>query len=226
MKSAPEYFLCSFRPLAFSKVGREAVARFSLLPFVDASCRREPDFDSDFPAITSLCRGRNFAPRLSIGDSVVYIAKRGRYIGLSVPHWRLVAILKVIVTFKDHASGADWYRARQLPLPSNCMTFGNPPLPLEKTDYFIDDLNRWDARYRLKAKTWGTFHICESLFCDLHDPPAITPERMKSIFGKIPGTQNPPEICREAYLKLHQLAIVGTESDRSQTRVPWDLTYR
>jgi hypothetical protein len=171
------YFLCSFRPLAATSTGRAASASFGLPPFVDASCRREPDFESDFPSITALCRCGYFAPRLEVGDSIVYITKKSQYPGIAERHCRLVAILKVIATFQSHSSAAEWYRARQLPLPSNCMVFGNPPLPLEKTDRFCDDLSRWDASYRLRAKTWGIFHVCEALFRELHHPPVITEGR-------------------------------------------------
>jgi hypothetical protein len=48
-------FLCSFRPLAASVVGQRAANQFGLPRFLDASCRREPDFESAFPSISALC---------------------------------------------------------------------------------------------------------------------------------------------------------------------------
>jgi hypothetical protein len=200
-------YLCSFRPLAESPNGREAVANFALPPFVDASCRREPDFESEFPSITALCRGKYFAPRLRVGDVVVYITRKGVYPGVAERHWRLVAILNVSAFFPSHASAADWHRAKRLPLPSNCMVSGNPPKPLEQTDRFQADLRHWDAIYRLRAKSCGAFHVCEPLFRELHHPPAITDAMMRDIFGYIPGTRNPPAITREAYEQLQRLAL-------------------
>jgi hypothetical protein len=207
------HFLCSFRPLAESEHGRKAIASFGLPPFVDASCRREPDFESQFPSITALCRCGSYAPRLGVGDSIVYITKKAQYPGIEEPHSRLVAILKVVATFQSHSSAADWYRARQLPVPSNCIVFGNPPLPLEKTDRFYEDLNRWDAIYRLRAKTWGIFHVCEPLFRELHHPPAINKETMAGIFGCIPETRIPPSIPHQAYAEIQRVAQTGRSSD-------------
>lgn len=154
-------FLCSYRPLAKSALGRRAVNQFGLPPFVDASCRREPDFESKFPSISALCRSAHFAPRLHIGDKVIYITRKAHYFNAAEGHWRLVAILKILASFESHAVAADWYRAERLPLPSNCMVPGNPPLALEMTDRHYNDLRRWDASYRLRAKTWGVFHACE-----------------------------------------------------------------
>ena len=64
-------FLATYRPICASAHGRQAVADFGIPPFVDASCRREPDFESSFPSISALCRGRQFAPRLHADDVVV-----------------------------------------------------------------------------------------------------------------------------------------------------------
>ena len=200
-------FLCSFRPLIESPNGREAIAKFQLLPFVDASCRRKPDFESKFPSISALCRCGHFAPRLRIGDMVVYITRKARYFNATEGHWRLVAILKVLASFESHAAAADWYRAKRLPLPSNCMVPGNPPLALEMTDRHCDDLRRWDAIYRLRARTWGVFHACEPQFRELHHPPALTEAMMKHIFGHLPETRNPPTITSEAYEQLRRLAL-------------------
>jgi len=57
----PNYYN-SFTPLAARPAGNMAVRRHGLLPFADGSCRREPDFESAAPSISSLCRFRKFAP--------------------------------------------------------------------------------------------------------------------------------------------------------------------
>ena len=36
-------FLATFRPLIHSPGGRDAARRYGLPPFIDGSCRREPD---------------------------------------------------------------------------------------------------------------------------------------------------------------------------------------
>jgi hypothetical protein len=74
-------FLATYRPLVRSLAGRQAIQEYSLPPFIDGSCRREPDFESPFPSITATCRGGNFAPRLREGDRVAYLTVRGRYHG-------------------------------------------------------------------------------------------------------------------------------------------------
>ena len=60
-------YVVSYRPLAGTPQGRRAVQRYGLAPYIDASCRREPDLEAKWPTISALCRGRNFAPRRSIG---------------------------------------------------------------------------------------------------------------------------------------------------------------
>jgi hypothetical protein len=66
-------FLATFHPLIRTSRGRKAVQEYRLPPFIDGSCRREPDFESPFPSITAICRAGNFAPRLRVDDQVVYL---------------------------------------------------------------------------------------------------------------------------------------------------------
>jgi len=147
--------LNSYRPLVHNAAGRMACQRFGHPPYVDSSCRREPDFESLCPSITSLCRGSHFAPRLHVGDRIIYVtnktAKETRYI---------VAALEVIVRFESHGKAAEWYRDRSLPLPSNCLVRGNSPLSLEHTDGGKPkqhDLQRWDAKYWSRARRNGVW---------------------------------------------------------------------
>ena len=87
-------FLATYRPLIQSASGRAAVRKHALSPFIDGSCRREPDFESAFPSITAMCRAGNFAPRLQIGDRIAYLTVKGKYLGHHEPGWRLVAVLR------------------------------------------------------------------------------------------------------------------------------------
>ena len=77
-------FLATFRPLIHSPGGRDAARRYGLPPFIDGSCRREPDLESPFPSITATCRAGKFAPRLVVGDRVAYLTVKGQELGASV----------------------------------------------------------------------------------------------------------------------------------------------
>jgi hypothetical protein len=198
-------YLCSYRPLISTEQGRIAASTFLLPPFVDGSCRREPDFESRFPSISALCRFRLFAPRLHENDTVIYITRQGKY-QYAYNHWRLVAILDVVKRFESHKDAAEWYRAQGCSLPSNCHVHGNPPLPLEKTSAEIESVSRWDAGYQLRARKCGVFLACKSEFLELRDPPTLTRETMLSVFGRVPNTQNPPRISDEEFSGLLRLA--------------------
>src|ERR1041384_8461908 len=89
------FFLNSYKPLCYFKQGREAIKTFGLPPFIDASCRREPDLQSQFPSISALCRIEKFVPYRRVGDSIIYMTVRDTYKPERTPHWRLTAILKV-----------------------------------------------------------------------------------------------------------------------------------
>lgn len=72
-------FFVTYRPLGCSPDGRDASERFSIPPLVDGSIRREPDLQHERPGISCLCRGKMFAPRLLVGDHVVYVTAKGGY---------------------------------------------------------------------------------------------------------------------------------------------------
>lgn len=196
----PKAYLCSYWPLAKTRAGRDAVLKFGLPPFVNGMSRREPDFENPFPAITASSRAKNFAPRLRPGDTVVYITSKGLYGDRKDRHWRLVAVLEVAERFETHAAAADWYRARRLPLPSNCVADGNPPLPVFLTlaHGALHD-GGWDATCIRRAATTGTLLVCRPRFLDLHASSALTPEDLAGLFGTIPNTRTPPVIAPAAF---------------------------
>lgn len=194
-------YLCSYKPLIAKHQGRTAISTFRLPPYVDGSCRREPDFESAFPSITALCRFKLFAPHLQEGDTVVYITRKGRY-EIPEDHWRLVAILKILERFENHKDAAGWYASHGFPLPCNCLVQGNAPVPLERTTGDKDSLERWDAGYQWRARKCGVFLVCKAKFLELQNPPILTRGKMLNIFGKIPYTMNPPKISDEEYKSL------------------------
>jgi hypothetical protein len=215
-------FLATFRPLVQSAGGRRAANEHGLPPFIDGSCRREPDFESRFPSITASCRAGAFAPRLRKGDRVAYISVKGRYLGEAEAGWRLVAVLKVAERFESHELASEWYDLQGCPLPSNCVVEGNPPRPFHLTNgrppadvaKRIDGtrdpataIRLWDATYRGRVTRWPVFLACESEFLELVSPRQLHRDQMIAVFGRIPGTLNPPEI---ACGQLDQLLQLGT----------------
>ena len=200
-------FLNSYRSLARFKEGQTAIQN-GMKPYIDYSCRKEPDFRSAYPSISGLCRP-NFAPRLHEGDYVAYITVKGRYGDLPFSHWRLPAILEVVHRFETHQDAAAWYRAQGLPLPSNCMVSDNPPLSIEYAvpiPEFGTDIRRWDAAYHKRAREHSVFLACKARYLELVEPPIITHETMLSIFGRIPGTQNAVRITQAQFDALAKLA--------------------
>lgn len=215
-------YLTQFRPLAQTREGRLAIARWNFPPFIDASCRREPDFESDFPPITPLCRAGHFAPRLAEGDLVAYTTAELSYPSRTPRVRRLVAVLRIAKTFRSepnelgtraHERAAQWYRERQLPLPSSCMVPENRPLVLSKTDRHKCSVGAWDDIYLNRANEHGHFHVCEKVFCCLQDPPKLTNGQLHDWFGTVPGTQNPPALSECDFAELIRwLAGQATDS--------------
>lgn len=177
-------YLAKYRPLNSTPEGRHAVARFKLPPYVDGSCRREPDFQCEFPSISALCRGELFAPNLQAGDEVVYITTKDFY-GEALKHWRVVARLKILKRFDSHIEAATWYRGKVGTLPNNCMVAGNPPLPLSHTTRggtncatgcgsIAATLKQWNEHYQKRANTIPVFLACQTIWKQLTSPAILT----------------------------------------------------
>jgi hypothetical protein len=210
-----DFYINTYAPLVASKAGREASREHGLPPFIDGSIRREPDLEHDFPSISCLCRGGNFAPRLRVGDVVAYMTKKANY-QTSTRHWRLTAVLKVHAVLPSHAAAAAWYRAHDLPLPSNCWVRGNLAKPFEESHRIYRasscagakrTFREWDASYRLRSMQFGTFVVCEVLFRELSwNAPVVEDKDFIRALGKIPGTHNPGALtlknCRDFMVVL------------------------
>lgn len=195
-------YINEFRPLAKTPQGRAAIEQHKLPPFIDASCRREPDFESNFPSITALCRQGYFAPRLQLGDVVAYMTADISFPPESEPTRRLVAVLRVQKSWQAHAQAAEWYREQHLDLPSNCMVPENKPMPLDMTDRYQPNITLWNWHYRHIANQFGAFHACEKVFCELHDPPRLTNEQLVDWFGTIPDTRELPPLPPQDFAKM------------------------
>lgn len=202
------FYLNSYQPLVMNRAGRAAIGLHGISPFVDHSCRREPDFESSYPSITALCRPP-FARKLQEGDTVVYITKKGDYLGAQEGHWRLTAALEVIKRFESHEKAARWYLDEDLRLPYNCMVRSNPPLLLDRTAATWPLLEEWNGEYVKRASLDAVFLVCKPIFIELVTPPAITVNTMTQVFGRVRGTQTPPIIEEREYKDLLRRVLPG-----------------
>jgi hypothetical protein len=215
-------YINEFRSLAETSHGRRAIERGNLPPFIDASCRREPDLESQYPSITALCREGHFAPHLDEGDWVAYMTKNLSYPDQAKSARRLVAVLCIRKTWRSpegrlgteaHQQAAEWYRQQGLPLPSNCMVNGSQPLPLEFTDRYQSDLRDWEAHYLKVARAHGVFHACEVIFRDVINPPRLTNQQLVEWFGSIPNPREIDPLEPTAFTKmLTWLAVQAVDS--------------
>jgi hypothetical protein len=216
----PKHYLSSYRPLCRHAAGRRAANARGLAPFVDGSCRREPDFEASYPSISAICRSGNFAPRLHKGDRVAYYAVKARYAAHAIRHRRLVALVEVLERFESHDDAAVWYTSRGLPLPSNLLVPGNAPKPLEDTNHEPPGnlkqlmsrmapgkvVELWDAQYRRRALKWGVVLVCRPIWLELWIPPVLSEPTLQQIFGRVPGTRTPPAIQAVEFERLRVFA--------------------
>jgi hypothetical protein len=182
-------YFSSFTPLCSTKAGKNAIQLHKLKPFIDGSCRREPDFENQFPSITGLCRP-TFSRKLSVGDIVIY----GTNI-FGIKKRKIVAILIVTAIKIDHIEAAEWYRINKLPIPNNVFDSETKPFPMEKTHQHGGFANvvEWNLAYESRKDEFSNVAICQVLnnYLFLDDPIEIDSIVMHEIFGKTPGTQNP-----------------------------------
>jgi hypothetical protein len=214
------FYLNTYRPLVFTRAGLYASERQNILPFVDGSIRREPDLEHEYPSMSCLCRAGKFAPRLKEGDIVGYLARKPAYTS-TTPYQRLTAVLQIDHVESSHESAADWYRARNMQLPSNCMVDGNPHKLIEVSNQFhrdrklLDDTKlarRWDAQYRVRAEVHPTFLICRPLFRELSwAAPIVTGEHIQRAFGRRIGTQNPGKLDCDKFMRFLKMIGVSIE---------------
>jgi hypothetical protein len=220
----------SFHPLCCNEFGLNAIRELQLPPFIDASCRREPDLENPFPSISALCRQSIFAPHLHVNDIVVYITVQGKYPNdiTENTHHRLIAILQVIEACETHLEASEWYRSHNLPIPSNCMIPDNPPKRFEETAsryntkkeirlflsrpietqriIGVKIIEKWNDEYIDTSLKWPKFLITNTIFKDYNNPPIILDEHFISIFGRTINTETPNIISLENLVSLGKIA--------------------
>lgn len=224
-------YLAKYRPLNSTPEGQRAAARHSIPPYVDGSCRREPDLECEFPSITALCRGDLFAPQLKEGDEVVYITTKDFY-GQTFKHWRIVARLKILKRFDSHPEAEAWYRAQIGKLPGNCMVADNPPLALSHTlsgdsicapgcGSAAATLKQWNNHYQRRADTIPVFLACQTIWKELTSPKILTDQAAFKILGSWERVRSRlPIVISEAELKA--LERLRPNTNVSCAFTPWN----
>ncbi len=217
------YYLNSYAPLIINRRGSQISSSSDIPPFVDGSIRREPDLEHEQPAITCLCRGKQFTPRLEIGDHIAYLTKKVRFDTRTPRQRRLTAVLRVKELFANHEAAAEWYLQHNRSLPNNIVVDGNAAKLLKESHckfqrvlLGVDDnsgRSRWDNTYRKRAKRFPVVAVCDRLFVDIQESaPIISDDMLANAFGKIPGTQNPGRLAKAAFMKLLRLACIKLPS--------------
>ena len=196
-------FITSYHPLCKNAYGRSIADTYGLAPFLDASIRREPDFQAVLPTISALCRLEKLVGRIKkavdLGQEVfvIYVTVKS-----SGPR-KLVAILRVERVFSSHEEAKLWYWREFESIPTNCMVSGNPACPLEFA-VNIEECRthrQWDEEYWERSTKCGTLAACSVEYLDLWNPPHIPDSIFK---GTFPGTRNPKEIGLEGLSTVRQ----------------------
>jgi len=60
----------------------------------------------------------------------------------------------------------------------------------------------WDKTYAERADECGVFLSCKVDFLELWRPPVLRRSDLYRIFGRVPGTQNPPKITSDQFRAL------------------------
>ena len=215
-------YITSFYPLCSTSQGRKAVTKYNLNPYLDGSCRREPDFMHSFPCITGLCRP-NFVKKLEENDIIIYTTNKA-----GVGRRLLIAILQVDFVFEDHYKASHWYALNNFPIPNNLMVLGNDPFSLDKTHHRygneIKNLLKTNLKYRndssLIIRLWDKGYLNRSIkqkkvvichywnnYRDTMNPIEINKDDNNWIFNRLPGTQNPAELKDEEWKKFQEWLV-------------------
>ena len=183
-------YLNSFYPLCNNKFGLKAIKKYGFSQYIDGSCRREPDFENEFPCITGLCRP-SFSDKLNKNDLIVYVTnKKG------IGSRKIIAVLEVIKIFENHSEAANWYVHKNKTIPNNLIVNETKPLDLDKTHrlHGINEksenkiISKWDKLYQDRSKKNSKVVQCKILYIELNLPKMLD----QSKFTRKLVEQNPP----------------------------------
>lgn len=142
---------------------------------------------------------------------------QGKWGGDCEPHWRLVAYLRVVRTFASHQSAADWYQAKGLEAPANCVVQGNKPLAVSKTSGVPPKIRAehprrrnpraWDASYKARAARTPKFVATKPLHLFLDRPPKLSRKMWEEVFKKVLNTQSPKHVERAGLRRLFRISV-------------------
>lgn len=212
-------FLNSYYPLCTTKKGRDSAIKYKIAPFLDGSCRREPDFIKDKPAITGLCRTNKLLPRLSKGDLVIYLTNKRKYYN-SEPKRFYVGILQVENILSSHKDAMAWYNKNSFHISQNIICENTKPLRSEYTHRFIDksfkenngeaNIRRWNGFYKGRSIKFPLVAQCKiwKKQMELVNPKHISDEEMYKVFKRERvGTQNPPKLKKEEWERFQNIIL-------------------
>jgi len=186
----PRTYLNSFYPLCCNKLGLIAIKDYGFAKYIDGSCRREPDFENEFPCITGLCRP-GFAEKLNFKDTIVYVTNEK-----GIGSRKIIAVLEVVGIFENHKQAADWYIKENRCIPNNIISNETIPFDLDKTHriHGFNNINeneiisKWDIIYKLRSKNKSRVAQCKIIYKELNFPTVLD----KSKFERKLIAQNPP----------------------------------
>lgn len=205
-------YLTSFYPLCCTKKGRDAITTFKFPKYIDGSCRREPDFENKYPAITGLCRP-GFAAKLKKGDIVIY-STNVKGVGAR----KIVCVLQIKDDLlEDHDAAAQWYKDQDFVIPNNIMVSETEPFQLNQTAQLggwtnwvpgSNNLDDWNSDYQKRADWSPKVAICDKLYENFNDPIIFKKEEMFRIFGRRPGTRNPSKVKLEEWEEIKKIIAI------------------
>ena len=86
----------------------------------------------------------------------------------------------------------------------------NPPAKIKKRVAAELDsshaIRLWDATYHRRIREWPVFLATKAEFLDLYHPPQLLKADLVKVFGKVPGTFNPPKIMHDQMGHLVKVA--------------------
>ena len=198
-RSEPRIYVATYHPLCLYEGSPGLLDRVKGVPrYVDSSVRREPDLELPLPTISALCRLDLFAPKLIVGDKVIYLGVKRRYGQAAEGLYPLTAVLEVSRLFASHEEAATWYEAQGMRRPYN--TVCSPHCWDTCSQQW--DKEAWLANYDKRYQGWRTGKNDGKMVRE--------PNRVKCIISRTPrflalqarSSGSPPPLLSEMDLRM------------------------